>query len=92
MWKLISNPYFISIYVIVGLLQVWIPIYCSRRFGKSEELNAKYYSFARVDYKHWGYLICGLLNLVTLWPIRFGLNCILVCFLTLWTLLCMIGH
>ena len=92
MLEIFTNSYFIGLYVVVGLLQVWVTIYLSKRFGKSEELNEKYSSFARTDYKDWGYLRVGVLSLLFLFPIRFPLCWLIVFTITAWGVISMIGH
>jgi hypothetical protein len=92
MFEIFTNPYFIFFYVVLGLLQVWLTVYLSKRFGKSEELNAKYWSFARTDYKDWGYIWVGFLSLLFLYPIRFLICWLIVFTITAWAVISMIGH
>lgn len=63
----------ISIYLVFSTLPIMAIIFFKRHLKGTPELNAKYHSFARIDYPHWSYWKMPLLNILTLFPVRFVL-------------------
>ena len=63
----------ISIYLAFSTIPIIVLIFTKRHLKGTPELNAKYHSFARIDYPHWSYWKMPLINILTLFPVRFAL-------------------
>ena len=64
------TPLWISVYLAVAIIPPILLIASKRHLRGTPELNAKYHSFARIDYPHWSYWKMPLLNIVSLFPVR----------------------
>ena len=80
------------IYLAMSCLPVWATIFACRKLAGNEELNQKYWVFARSDYKNWGYFKCALFNLALMFPIRYSVAWICVFSFTTIVLILMLGH
>ena len=86
------TPFWLTLYVILGVLPIWVIIYLNRKLKGTKELNEKYSLFARLDYEHWSYFWWPLKNTLLLGPIRYAIAWMCVLTFTSFILLLMCGQ
>jgi hypothetical protein len=82
----------LAIYTVLSTLPVWATIFACRKLQGNQELNDKYWVFARTDYKNWGYLKCAIINFVVLFPLRYATAWFCVFSFTTIVVILMLGH
>ena len=94
-WNYICSwftPFWITVYLLLSIVPVWLVIYNCRSLVGTPELNEKYYSFARFDYKNWSYWKFPLYSIVFLSPIRIFIAVAIKIIYIIIAQLVLIGH